>query len=82
MQDKDETVIVTFKCPRTLKEKLQQLAKKETRSLNNFILVTLAKVVENEETPTPAIQESVNTQPAYAPSAEKKSILDTLTHEF
>lgn len=44
-----ERIMISFRCSEELREKLKELAKESRRSMNEYIVYVLEKVVEEEE---------------------------------
>lgn len=44
-----ERIMISFRCDEELREKLKELAKESRRSMNEYIVYVLEKVVEEEE---------------------------------
>lgn len=44
-----ERIMISFRCDEELREKLKELAKESRRSMNEYIVYILEKVVEEEE---------------------------------
>lgn len=44
-----DRIMISFRCDEELREKLKELAKESRRSMNEYIVYVLEKVVEEEE---------------------------------
>lgn len=44
-----ERIMISFRCDEELREKLKELAKESRRSMNEYIVYVLERVVEEEE---------------------------------
>lgn len=44
-----ERIMISFRCDEELREKLKELAKESRRSMNEYIVYVLERIVEEEE---------------------------------